>query len=128
MRTTFVMLATLLAAAPVHAQRGADAPRRPRLPVEADTNDARAYFQLGQEMLERRPAQAAEAFYWASQIDPAWADPVYGRYAALLMSNPRRLVRYADGGARHPPQPRGAAHGLAVLPRPADGSVPSPAV
>ena len=87
-------------AAPLHAQRVGDVPRRPRLPAAADTNDARAYYRLGQERLERRPDEAAAAFYWASQIDPGWADPLYGRHVALLMSDPRRLVRYWDGDRR----------------------------
>jgi tetratricopeptide (TPR) repeat protein len=94
-RTTLALLALLAAAAPLAAQR--DEPRRPRLPAAADTNDARAYFRLGQELLDRRPRDAADAFYWASQIEPGWADPLYGRHVALLMSDPRRLVLYYQG-------------------------------
>jgi tetratricopeptide (TPR) repeat protein len=95
MRSTFfLVLVTLLAAAPLSSQRE---PRRPRLPAAADTNDARAYFRLGQDLLERRPRDAADAFYWASQIEPGWADPLYGRHVALLMSDPRRLALYYAG-------------------------------
>jgi hypothetical protein len=98
MRTLFILsLAAAAVAAPLQAQRVGDVPRRPRLDAAADTNDARAYYRLGQERLERRPEEAAAAFYWASQIDPAWADPLYGRHVALLMSDPRRLVRYWNG-------------------------------
>jgi hypothetical protein len=100
MRAILILLAALLAAAPAGAQRRTEAPRRPRLPAEADSNDAAAYFRLGQELLERRPQQAADAFYWASQINPGWAEPLYGQYAALLMTNPDRLVRYNLGDRR----------------------------
>ena len=78
MRTIFLLsLAASLvsAAAPLHAQRAGDVPRRPRLAAAADTNDAGAYYRLGRERLERSPEEAAAAFYWASQIDPGWADP-----------------------------------------------------
>jgi tetratricopeptide (TPR) repeat protein len=90
----------LLAAAPADAQRREQVPRRPRLPVDADSNSARAYFRLGQDLLERQPALAADAFYWAAQIDPRWADALYGQHAALLMSDPRRLVLYNQGDRR----------------------------
>jgi tetratricopeptide (TPR) repeat protein len=93
-------LLLLLAAAPADAQRRDGVPRRPRLAAAADTNDARAYFRQGQDLLQRHPGEAADAFYWASQIDPAWADPLYGRYAALLMADSRRLVLYYNGDRR----------------------------
>jgi tetratricopeptide (TPR) repeat protein len=89
-----------LAAAPADAQRREQAPRRPRLPVDADSNSGRAYFRLGQDLLERQPGVAADAFWWAAQIDPRWADPLYGQHAALLMSEPRRLVLYNQGDRR----------------------------
>ena len=106
MRIVLIFLAALLAAAPASAQRRSEVPRRPRLPAEADTNSAVAYFRLGQQSLERRPELAADAFYWASQIDPGSAEALYGRYAALLMSNPQQLVRYYmdDRGTRTRPE------------------------
>jgi hypothetical protein len=83
------------------AQRAGDVPARPDLSAAADTNDARAYYELGvQNINARNPREAADAFYWAMQIDPAWSAPLYGRYAALLMSNPRRLVDYWEGNRR----------------------------
>ena len=99
-RSFFILVVALLAAVPLDAQRAGDVPRRPRLDAAADTNDARAYYRLGQQRLDRRPDEAAAAFYWASQIDPGWADPLYGRHVALLMSEPRRLVRYWEGDRR----------------------------
>ncbi len=105
-RPLFILAVTVAAAAPLHAQRVNDVPRRPRLPAAADTNNARAYYQFGREQLERRPHEAAAAFYWAAQIDPGWADPLYGRHVALLMTDPRRLVRYwnAEGHTRSSPE------------------------
>lgn len=99
-RSLFILAFAALAAVPLDAQRAGEVPRRPRLDAAADTNDARAYYRLGQQRLERRPDEAAAAFYWASQIDPGWADPLYGRHIALLMSDPRRLVRYWEGDRR----------------------------
>lgn len=103
MRRTFavaLLLAAVSAAAPLHAQRRGEAPRRPALAAAADTNDARAYLRLGTQSIESRPAVAADAFYWAYQLDPTLAEALYGRYAALLLSNPRRLVNYWNGDRR----------------------------
>ncbi|HVH12141.1 MAG TPA: hypothetical protein VM759_03765 [Longimicrobium sp.] len=92
-----LVLLALLAAAPLCAQRPGDVPRRPRLAVDADTNSAAAYFRLGNQQLGNAPAVAADAFYWAAQLDPASGDALYGRHVALLMTNQRRLVRYSEG-------------------------------
>lgn len=89
-----------VAAAPTHAQRRGAAPQRPALPAAADTNDARAYLQLGTQLLTSRPNEAGDAFYWAYQLDPASADALYGRWAAFLVSNPRRLLNYWNGDRR----------------------------
>ncbi|HST59933.1 MAG TPA: hypothetical protein VLK84_14610 [Longimicrobium sp.] len=88
------------ATAPAHSQRPGDAPRRPRLAVDADSNDARAYIALAEAQLEARPREAADAFYWAYQLEPSSASALYGRYAALLTSNPQRLVDYWNGERR----------------------------
>ncbi len=99
MRRILPALLLLLAAAPAHAQRD-PAPHRPRLPVDADSNAAGSYYRMGEQLLQREPRQAADAFYWAAQLDPAWADPLYARYVALLMSDTRRLVLYMEGDRR----------------------------
>src|SRR6185369_14516804 len=83
-RTLSLALAALLAAGAAHAQA---APRRPALPAQSDTNDASAYYRLGMSRLSANPREAADAFWWASRLDPHWADPLYARRAALLMSN-----------------------------------------
>ena len=100
LRRVLLLLFFVLVAAPADAQRRDNAPRRPRLPVDADSNAAAAYFKLGQDLLEREPRRAADAFYWASQLEPGWADPLYGQYAGLMLSDPRRLVLYQTGDRR----------------------------
>jgi tetratricopeptide (TPR) repeat protein len=105
MRRLLLFGVLALAAAPAHAQRGGDVPRRPRLTAGADSNDARAYIRLAEERLADRPREAADAFYWAYQLEPSSADALYGRYAALLVSNPARLVDYRHGERRVLRQP-----------------------
>lgn len=103
MRRTLALALTLAAVAgsvPLEAQRRPAVPRRPALAAAADSNDARAYLQFAAQNLATRPAEAADAFYWAYQLDPTSADALYGRYAALLLSSPRRLVDYTNGERR----------------------------
>lgn len=92
------LVALLVALAPVtaHAQK---VPERPKLPQGADTNDAQAYFRLGASLLTRNSRTAADAFYWASRIDPTLASPWYGRRVALLLADPK-LERYMRGERR----------------------------
>ena len=92
-----VVLVAVSAAAPVAAQPGATAPPRPQLGADADTNDAAAYYAFGVSRLRQRPEEAAAAFYWAARLDPASPDAFYARRAALLMSDPYRLVKYQEG-------------------------------
>ena len=72
-------------------------PKRPRLDGGSDTNSATAYYLHGVSVLPRRPAEAADAFYWAARINPAWAHPPYAQRVALLMADPQRLVQYVQG-------------------------------
>jgi tetratricopeptide (TPR) repeat protein len=76
------------------------APRRPRLPADADTNDAAAYFQLGLQRIERDPTIAADAFYWAAHLDPMSPQALYARGVALLLKDPQRLVKYQQRDSR----------------------------
>ncbi len=75
-------------------------PRRPRLAADVDTNDARAYFQLGTERVERNPGQAADAFYWASRLDPSSPQTLYALAIARLLRDPALLVRYRERDPR----------------------------
>ena len=79
------------------APRVHDVPPRPVLWAQADTNSAASYFSHGSALLDKKPAEAAAAFYWAARLQPGWADALYGRRVALLMSDPERLVRYMQG-------------------------------
>jgi tetratricopeptide (TPR) repeat protein len=88
------------AAAPLHAQRPGQTPRRPALGAAADSNDARAYMQFAAQRVRDRPLEAADAFWWAYQLDPSSGDALYGRHAALLMSVPTRLVSYWNADRR----------------------------
>jgi tetratricopeptide (TPR) repeat protein len=82
------------------AQKDRKEPRRPKLPAGADTNSAQVYYDYGLEKLERDPEEAANAFYWATRLDPIAADAYYARRTALLMADPYRLRRYMSGDRR----------------------------
>ncbi|HEX6746647.1 MAG TPA: tetratricopeptide repeat protein [Longimicrobium sp.] len=98
MRSSPILIALALAAAtPVSSPAQQTAPRRPQLPAQADTNDASAYYRFGLDRLSAEPRQAADAFWWASRLDPHWADPLYARRAALLMADRRLLLGYYAG-------------------------------
>ena len=94
-----IALATVVAlpSFPLGAQRLGPPPARPKAAV-SDTNDALAYHQYGIAIFERDPTNAASAFYWAARINPNFADALYARRAALLMTNPSLRKTYIDGG------------------------------
>lgn len=100
-RIAALLLGLLAAGSTLTAQAGKPerVPARPPLGAGADTNDVFAYHQLGVSLLDKVPARAADAFYWAARLDPSWAEPLYARRLALLMSNPERFLRYLDGSA-----------------------------
>lgn len=91
---------SLALAAPATAQKKEKVPARPRLDAAADTNDASSYYDYGLSQLERFPTRAADAFYWATRLNPASADAFYARRVALLMSKRNMLVRYWTGDRR----------------------------
>ena len=101
MRSHRAVAALLLLLAPVLAvaQSGKE-PRRPRLAAAADTNDPRAYYDFAVDQLGNDPQKAADALYWASRIDPTWADPYFARRVALLLVDPTRFMRYTAGDRR----------------------------
>lgn len=73
-----------IAVAAPGAALGAQEPRRPQLPSDADPRRWEPYFDLGSRILRTNPQLAEEAFYWASRIDPTRAEPLFGRYAAYF--------------------------------------------
>ena len=93
-------LATVSASGIAQAQKGKDEPKRPRLSEGADTNNARSYYDLGLEKLDRDPELAADAFYWAARIDPTSAESYYGRRCALLMVDKWRFQKYIEEDRR----------------------------
>lgn len=80
--------------------RGQKVPDRPPLPATADTNDANAYYYWGLQSVEKRPEDAAAAFYWATRLNPAAAEAFYARRVALLLEDRRRLLHYWEGDER----------------------------
>ncbi|MGH7651273.1 MAG: hypothetical protein ACREMS_05465 [Gemmatimonadaceae bacterium] len=97
MRRLVVLIGALaqLVALPAGAQD--KHPKRPELPAGADSNDAYAYHRLGLGSIQNDPEKAAAAFYWAARLNPTSAEDYYGRRTALLLRNPRMLMRYYRG-------------------------------
>lgn len=86
MRLRHVVLAIVLAAPALAAQKTASVPKRPVLPMNADTNDAAAYYQYGLRMVDSKPDESIRAFYWASQIDPTSGEVLYALRTATLLN------------------------------------------
>jgi tetratricopeptide (TPR) repeat protein len=90
------LAAVVVSTAALSLLQAQNVPKRP--PIDADTNSAYAYYQYGMGIIEKQPQRAADAFYWASQIDPTWAQPLYGRRVALLMAaDDQFVVGYMEG-------------------------------
>jgi len=56
----------------------------------ADTNEAALYYRAGMNVLFQDPSVASAAFYWASRLNPGWADPYFARWF-VLRNTKRRL-------------------------------------
>lgn len=95
-----LLLGVFIPCAHAGAQDRAREPRRPRMAATADTNSAGAYYSHGVNLLRNRPVEAADAFYWATRIEPGMADAWYARRIALLMSQPERFGSYMQGNRR----------------------------
>jgi tetratricopeptide (TPR) repeat protein len=93
-------LATLVAISPLSAQKKGGVPKRPKLQFTTDTNDAAGYYQLGQQMLDRDPRVAADAFYWATRLSPSTAEAFYGLRTARHLSDMWRFKRYMEDDRR----------------------------
>jgi Tfp pilus assembly protein PilF len=100
-RTAFALAsAVFLVAMPLSAQRGGKPVPRPKLRDVTDTNDAQAYYDAGMQRFNNDPDYAADAFYWASRINPGWGEPLYGRRAALLSQKRTLLNAYMSDNRR----------------------------
>jgi len=73
---------------------------RPKLRDVTDTNDAQAYYEQGLRNFRSDPDFAADAFYWASRINPGWGEPLYARRAALLVRKRTLLNAYMADNRR----------------------------
>ncbi|HXD49632.1 MAG TPA: tetratricopeptide repeat protein [Gemmatimonadaceae bacterium] len=94
---TLAVALLALAASATFAQKE---PKRPKLPVGLDSNDARVYYAFAMKNLRNDPDKAADALYWTTRLDPAWADGFYARRIALLLTNHSRLLNYWNGDRR----------------------------
>jgi tetratricopeptide (TPR) repeat protein len=92
-----VLAALLILSTPALAQKE---PRRPKLPADADTNSAQAYYAFALANLRQDAEKAADALYWSTMLEPANADAYYARRIALLLSDQNRLLRYWSGDRR----------------------------
>src|SRR5918996_5173175 len=72
-------------------------PARPKLPAQADTNDWEAYYDRGAAILHRLPNEADRAFYWASRLNPARAEPPFGRWVAFWLRTGKDWGAYIRG-------------------------------
>lgn len=84
---------------------GAGEPPRPVLPDSADTNDALAYYTYAVGRVEAGASldTADLALYWASRLDPSWADPFAARAAAIVRAHRAELFRAALRRQRRDP-------------------------
>lgn len=91
-------VAGLLAWVVVGSSTGAQKlPPRPRGPATADSNDARAFLNYGNDLFERDPGTASNAFYWAARLDPTLGEAFYGYRAAEIMRMPGLRREYFSG-------------------------------
>jgi len=95
---TQVALVTLVTAPLLAAQDAM--PRRPKLPEDADTNDARAYIEWGD--LDQTPwDKAHDAYYWAWRLEPQNTAYLLKRHDALYWKQPAGWRDEFDRGAKY---------------------------
>jgi tetratricopeptide (TPR) repeat protein len=97
LRAASLAVAALLIATVSEAQKKPKEPKRPKVDAGRDTNSAGTYYYWGLAQLERNPRGAQDAFYWASRLEPSWADPLYAQRVAFHMSDLPRFWKYMTG-------------------------------
>lgn len=97
LRVASLVVAASLIAAAADAQKKPKEPKRPKMEAGRDTNSAGAYYYWGLNRLRDFPREAQAAFYWASRLEPGWADPLYAQRIAYHMSDLVRFWKYLDG-------------------------------
>jgi Tfp pilus assembly protein PilF len=93
-RVILVTLPAVLAALPLAAQ---SVPRRPKLPADADTNDAEAYYAwaAGSNV---GWSKKHDADYWAWRLEPHETGYLYAMFLALWYSQPWQWRREHEAG------------------------------
>ncbi len=84
------------------AQRLGPEPKKKRSAFVSDTNDANALYEWGLRTIVRDPSSAADAFYWAARINPAYAEPLYGRRSAILLRDVTTMRELMSQGRKKP--------------------------
>jgi tetratricopeptide (TPR) repeat protein len=97
LRAASLAVAALLIATVAEAQKTPKEPRRPKMEAHRDTNAAAAYYYWGLGQMRSNPRNAQDAFYWASRLDPSWADPLYAQRIAYHLSDLERFWKYLNG-------------------------------
>lgn len=97
LRAASLVVAALLIATVADAQKKPKEPKRPKMESHRDTNAAAAYYYWGLGQMRGSPRSAQDAFYWASRLDPAWADPLYAQRIAYHLSDLERFWKYLTG-------------------------------
>src|SRR5687767_10100378 len=92
LRAVTLAVAALLIGAVADAQKKPKEPKRPKMEANRDTNAAGAYYYWGLGQMRTSPRSAQDAFYWASRLDPAWADPLYAQRIAYHLSDLERFL------------------------------------
>ncbi len=78
--------------------------------IRPDTNDSRLYYSAGVAERGFNPSLASADFYWASRLDPGWADPYFARWYTLRRApylQTLRFVRRQGVVLEHPAASRG---------------------
>lgn len=97
MRNPFARIAMVMALAMLPAIAAAQGePARPNLSRSADPNDWEAYFEHGERLFERAPAQASAAFYWAARMDPTRAEPLFAQWATFFARDQGTWLAYLE--------------------------------
>jgi len=95
-RLVLVALAAALAAPGLVAQ---NTPRRPKLPADADTNDARAYYEWSRRV-DVGWQKTHDAIWWARRLDPGDLRYLLAMHEALLGRQPYQWrVEHERGAA-----------------------------
>ena len=94
MPVLLALFMSAVSAAIVVAQKPAKQPARP---VVGDANSALAYYRFGLARLGVDNQAAADALYWALELEPSWPEALYARRIAALRADPFILIRYMRG-------------------------------